>query len=49
MTKKRFLKECIPIRRKGVHFINVVPFMDKVINLVRPFVKKEIMEMVSRM
>lgn len=38
----------MPIRLKGIHFVNIVPIMDMFMNLVRPFVKKEIMDGVSK-
>ncbi|XP_055594732.1 alpha-tocopherol transfer protein-like [Uranotaenia lowii] len=41
-----YTQEAIPIRLKQLHFLNVVSFMDKIMWLAKPFMKKEIMELI---
>lgn len=36
----------MPIRLKGLHYINANAVLDKALNLVKPLIKKEVMEMV---
>ncbi|KAL1404042.1 hypothetical protein pipiens_019094 [Culex pipiens pipiens] len=41
-----FIQEAAPIRLKGMHMVNIVPFVDKVMTLVKPLMKRELYEMV---
>lgn len=48
MVMKKFfmyLQEGLPVRLKGFYFINAVSFMDKVMTLIKPFMKKELLQM----
>ncbi|XP_011693795.1 PREDICTED: alpha-tocopherol transfer protein-like [Wasmannia auropunctata] len=40
-----YLQEGMPMRLKAIHIINAVWFMDKVLALCRPFMKRELYEM----
>ncbi|XP_044260972.1 alpha-tocopherol transfer protein-like [Tribolium madens] len=40
-----YVQEAIPVRIKGIHHINLVPFTDKIIAMVKPFMKKELIDL----
>lgn len=37
----------MPVRLKGFHVINVVSFVDKVMAFMRPFMNKELLDIVK--
>ncbi|XP_043482189.1 alpha-tocopherol transfer protein-like isoform X2 [Leptopilina heterotoma] len=40
-----YLQEGMPIRLQGIHVLNTVWFMDKILSLLKPFMKRELFEM----
>lgn len=41
-----YVQEGIPVRLKGIHFINTPSVMDVIMNMAKPFMKKELWNMV---
>ena len=37
----------MPVRLKAIHVLNCVWFFDKVLTLIKPFMKKELLDIVS--
>ncbi|XP_045454363.1 alpha-tocopherol transfer protein-like [Melitaea cinxia] len=42
-----FLQECMLIKLKEVHFLNAPSFMDKVMMILRPFMKKSLIDIIN--
>lgn len=42
-----FLQECMLLKLKGIHFINAPYFMDKLVTVLKPFLKKELLDMLQ--
>lgn len=41
-----YLQDGLPVRLKGFHFMNASPVIDVILNMMRPFMKKQLMDMV---
>lgn len=40
-----YLQEALPVRLKGLHFMNTTAVMDVILSMMKPFIKKDLMEM----
>ncbi|GAB1861595.1 Alpha-tocopherol transfer protein-like [Camponotus japonicus] len=40
-----YLQDGLPVRLKGFHFMNASPVIDVILNMMRPFMKKQLMDM----
>lgn len=50
MTLKKilfFIQEGSPVRLKAIHVINAIPAAETLLNMLKPFVKKELLSIVS--
>ena len=41
-----YVQEALPVRLKAIHVLNTVWFMDKVLAIIKPFMKKELFDLV---
>lgn len=42
-----YLQTCLPILVKGIHVFNCVPWIDKLLAMIKPFVNKDLLSMVK--
>lgn len=42
-----YIQEAFPVRMKQIHFFNVVPFIDKILSIVRPFMHQSLWNILS--
>lgn len=43
-----YIQEAAPVRLKALHILNTMPIVDTLVNLIKPFMKKELMNLVSQ-
>lgn len=43
-----YIQEAAPVRLKALHILNTMPIVDTFMNLIKPFMKKELMNLVSQ-
>jgi len=42
-----YIQEAIPVRLKAIHILNTMPIMDIIMNMIKPFLKAEMLKLVS--
>lgn len=43
----QYLQEGLPVKLKSIHILNSVYFMDKIMKLIRPFARQDVLDLVS--
>lgn len=43
----QYLQDGLPAKLKAIHILNVVPFFDKILSIMKPFMKADILNMVN--
>lgn len=44
-----YVQEALPIRLKSIHVINAIPYVDTILNMMKPLIKVDILKMVSEL
>lgn len=47
-TYLKFLQQAFPVRIKAMHMINCPSYLDRLLSVVKPFISKDVFDMVSR-
>lgn len=43
-----YIQEAIPVRLKAIHVLNTMPIIDTLLNMIKPFLKAELLQLVSQ-
>lgn len=43
----QYVQEGVPAKLKAIHFLNAVSFIDKILSLIQPFMKADILKNVN--
>lgn len=43
----QYLQDGLPAKLQAIHILNVVPFFDKILSIMKPFMKADIINMVN--
>lgn len=44
-----YCQDCLPVKLKTIHVLNSVYFLDKILAIIKPFIKKELYELVNEL
>lgn len=42
----QFVQEAVPIQLKSIHVLNSVYFIDKILRIIKPFIKTDLLKLV---